>query len=236
MLGYRGFEVEKLLGHLRDLDLQSFTAFYDRDPRTLTVDHVEEILGETQTYIYQYLYDHHRRGLRSNLTTIIRKDETYCLVGFAEPISEDLTKRTGKGDLEIYFDLIRQFDLTEAIFITATPLSPDAASQLRSLNLNIQHFTDDEFDFNPLDHVYNSKARLLDAKEAEAFLQRNNLTRGVMPRVPANEPVAKYLGARPDDIIEYQRESFIPETLLDLEVFHRVVRRAVEKKKAPRKP
>ena len=95
--------------------------------------------------------------------------------------------------------------------------------------MHISQFLDSEILFDPTLHSYSAQQRILSTQNANDFITRNRLNRHELPCVFANEPCAKYLGARPGDIIEYHVESFVPDVLLQFEVFHRLVRQPLEK-------
>jgi DNA-directed RNA polymerase subunit H (RpoH/RPB5) len=125
---------------------------------------------------------------------------------------------------------------TCGILISTKQMAPTAQDYFNGQmnTLHITHFLDNEVLFNPLMHSYSAKSRLLSQYEKLDFVARNSINEIELPCVYANEAVVKYLGGRPDDIIEYHVESFIPDVLLQFEVFHRLVRRPVDKEKKSR--
>ncbi len=125
----------------------------------------------------------------------------------------------------------------DGVMISPTNLSAKAREQFEqpSHGFRVTHFTDAEILFDPTSHVYNGDTRLLSREEADKFLSDNKLKGKRMQGIHTNQPVAKYLGARPDDIIEIFNETFIPGTLVDSEFTHRMVIRSSEKqKRAPK--
>lgn len=158
-----------------------------------------------------------------------------CFVFFSPQIDETLKVSHMAEFLNLYQK--REYALHSAVIVSVYPMFAVAAESFNSLNpsFRLSHFTDEEISFDPTAHIYSSPMRILDRAEKERFLQNPGIkSLSSLPRVFANEPAVKYIGAVPDDVIEYEVESFIPETLLSSELFHRCVRRPTERKRKVR--
>lgn len=158
-----------------------------------------------------------------------------CFVFFSPQIDETLKA----SHMAVFLDLFqkREYELHSAVIVSVHPMFGATAESFNSLNptFRMSHFTDEEISFDPTAHIYSSPMRILDRAEKERFLQNPGIkSLSSLPRVFANEPAVKYIGAVPDDVIEYEVESFIPETLLSSELFHRCVRRPTERKRKVR--
>lgn len=236
MMDTRGYDVSSRYNFVNQLSVSKFEQTFNRP--ILELDETEVMtppdLLPRQKEIYKGLAER-GQNIRNNLSTLVKKTteegDEYCLIAIAG--IHETSAKTGIGEITPFIMMFQEYQKTmniNMVLVTSTPLSSNSESSIQSIR-GIQHFIDEEFIFNPYEHIYNSKARLLTKKETQEFLTRNKLTTSVMPRVPANEPVAKYLGAKPDSIIEYTRLSFVPETLLDEEIFHRAVRPSFDRKR-----
>lgn len=171
--------------------------------------------------------------VKTNTTT---GQSEFSLIYFAES-----QKSSCSGDdiakflevLQKYQDYVPgQPHIGSGVLLTPGPLTSQASRDLSLINLKHTHFIYPEVIFNPTEHIYSSDMRVLSPEEGRRFLETNRIKPSLLPRVYSNEPTIKYLGASPGDIVEYQVESFIPDTLLSVETFHRlVVKHTAEKKK-----
>jgi DNA-directed RNA polymerase subunit H (RpoH/RPB5) len=161
-----------------------------------------------------------------------------CMMFFANTTNKPVGKIT-KDDLDEMVNTFTAFKtITSAVFVTHSPLASNIVSEYNSIAFQssrtlFTHFTNAEIYFDPTEHVYNSKSRVLEGEPLARF-KENRINVMHLPRIYLNEPIAKYYGAKPGDIMEFQVESIIPDVLVEVEIFHRLVRKPVEKKKKVR--
>lgn len=157
----------------------------------------------------------------------------YSLLYFANV--PDSGKTMSKSELELFLSILDEHRavLSSGVFVTPCPLNSAAADTFNATqHLSMTHFTDEEIMFDPTAHVCSAEMTVLTRAQKVEFLRRNpHVRESQMPKIYANEPTIKYIGATVDDIVCYDVESFIGETLVSVEPFHRAVRRPLEKKK-----
>lgn len=241
----------------RGYKFKEFDEYYNNlsNPE-ITDDYITEIFGNVHNsgnkelvrsnYLKQYILNQHTIGKESNLRMLLSDyftklepdgTQSMCIVFFSNMDVEG--KKLLKASFEQMlstFNFISQLPdvvpLKSGIFITHSPMADTALASFNSVATfsNITYFTDQDLMFNPTEHVYNAPSRILEGEALENF-KKNNINPLLLSRTYTNEPIAKYLGARAGDIIEYQVESIIPGVLVNVEITHKYVRRPLEKKK-----
>ncbi|MDI6806269.1 MAG: DNA-directed RNA polymerase subunit H [Candidatus Aenigmarchaeota archaeon] len=73
-----------------------------------------------------------------------------------------------------------------------------------------------------LDHVLVPKHIILNEEEKEEVMKRYRVTLKQLPRILANDPIVKLLGAKPGDVIKIIRKS----SIVGESIYYRVVVRA----------
>jgi DNA-directed RNA polymerase I, II, and III subunit RPABC1 len=85
---------------------------------------------------------------------------------------------------------------------------------------NVEIFLKKTMMFNITHHVYVPKHIVLNPEEEKEVLEKYNTTRGKLPKISKNDPVAKYYGMKPDQICKIIRKS--PE--VGESIYYRLVR------------
>lgn len=200
-----------------------------------------------KAHIYENYVSETTQNLRMLMSDIFYREEppltpggesvrTFCILFFGTNKfgEQDMKTEGAREMLETYNYITSKYPgyKFSVVFVTSKPLVPRAAGDLNSIQYStgISHFTDEEIGFDPTAHVYNARSRVLKGDVLEKF-KANGINYNHLPRIYTNEPVAKYLGANPGDIMEFQVESSVPGVLLSTEIFHRHVRKPLEKKK-----
>lgn len=143
-----------------------------------------------------------------------------------EPIGEFIKEASDKG-------------VQWAILISEQDISPDAGKNMRKISaINFQHFFDKELMYNPTKHYLVPKHEVLSDEERRKFLEENKLKATQLPilkyinsigmpsekdKVKVIDPIVKYYGFLPGQIVKITRENFITETLVDSYVTYRTV-------------
>lgn len=182
------------------------------------------------------------RMLMSDFFTKINpktKKEEHCMVFFSNDNNNGAESKSVDFDqmVDTFSYFSQQFEtIKSVIFITPNNLASLTVGKLNTIaqQSNISHFTDTEISFNPVEHYYNGPARIIEGKDLKLF-ESNGINKLQLPRIYTNEPVAKYLDAKPGDIVEFQVHTILPNVILDVEIFHRYVRKPMIKKKKKRK-
>lgn len=191
--------------------------------------------------LVQFLKDEGLNNTRSYLSNIYssnRYETNKVVVYFAFSFEKKVTDL----DISAFCRMIERFGVTNAILISEVPLSAAAESLCtefvpcrvkngKRYGCFIQHFEDNELFFDPTDHVFAPLYRLLSESEAEDLMKTEKIKKRQFPQMSALDPIAKRLGARPDDIIEITRKILVPGTLIEEEVFYREVYMPQKEKK-----
>lgn len=214
MMKVRGYEVDML-----DAIFTYTPEFFEKEFYRYSL--------QNPTPIQQFILEwDSKASLRSMLSTLFvhkanRDDQ--CVVYFTIPEEGGSVPVTESRN---FADLLLKTKALSGIMISHNKLSPKAASSLAELSPNrsmfIQHYLDEDLLYDPLNSIWGSIPRILSDEEAKLFISKNGISPSQMPRITIEGPVAKYLGVRIGQIVEFVRESFIPESLVDSEIFHRV--------------
>lgn len=89
-------------------------------------------------------------------------------------------------------------------------LTPTAARNLdncRSSGKTIEFFSFDEVIINITEHELVPKHEVLTEEEKQEVLKRYNVTETQLPRILRTDPVARYLGVRPGQLLKITRNS-----------------------------
>jgi len=133
------------------------------------------------------------------------------------------SQKFGKNDFIIWAKDIEE-DCECYIIIINKP-SPDALTSTQQFSISsgifIQLFTHDELSFNPRDNILVPKHTLLSQQQKEELLISLNISTKQLPKIKITDPQAKFLGAKINDIIKIERNSFI--LLNETIPFYRVV-------------
>jgi DNA-directed RNA polymerase subunit H (RpoH/RPB5) len=230
----------KMVG-IRGYDINNY-----RKVDTLKVSEVEQYLtNEKNNNILQYIKNVYEPGkiqLRIHLSRLFNypNSNKKLFVYFTNRFPNVHTR-----DINEFHNLYRiikeKLNITnlDAIMIGGSHLTgkeKDRFNEFVELHQNnIQYFTDEEIYFNPTEHIYSSDARLLSLEERTKLLENNRFKVSQMPATFTNDPLTKYLGANPNDIIEYIRDTFAyakqsnaPEMLVEKEIFYRIVKKAFD--------
>lgn len=164
---------------------------------------------------------------RSFLSNIYSKGKTTCLVFFAEP-EQRKDKKISAEQLGDFCRLLIETRVNEAILISnvqsSTTSSIMCGEATKGPNkIFIQYFTDDELMFNPLDHVFVPKHRILEEDEVNELKEVDKISLSHLPKISKFDPICKRMGADDGNVIEITRRILIKESLIDEEIAYRVV-------------
>jgi len=218
-------------------------------------DYLKELKPESgkdaRNIVIEYLFDNKIMGNRSLLSNVYcGRDDTSrkCIVYVNRG---KLDKKVGKGEVKPFIKLLLGNKIKEGIFISENELTPQAASYWNSTfalthanplkdkperkGYFVQQFTDVKLMYNPLNHVYAPKYRLMNSKEAKDFLERNKIKPANLPLIDVQDPVCRRLGIRPGQILEIVREIFVPYMLVNKEISYRIATIIADTKKTRKK-
>lgn len=152
-----------------------------------------------------------------------KSDRSYCFVYFADSNEQSISDGIIKNCLTSVIKMRESVVINDIIIISSKNLSPQAKKSIATFGsdrTNIQIFNENEISIDPFDNIWNSDIKIYTETETEKFLKENNLVPSQLPRRPINDLQLKYLGCRENLIIEIKRTSYIPETLVRVELTH----------------
>lgn len=239
MMGKRNYNIN-MYAALEQWNVNNFVAYYGRPQN--------EFLS---SMLHRMIIDNKSFSIRSMMSTILTKDDgSTCLVFF---IPKGTKASVSIETLQVFIDimdnivfnindvfnnpLVKPIKISKGIIISTGEFTSSARilfGEARKTRV-IQYFTDDDILIDPSIHIYNPEIQILSPIEKDNFLQTNNLETRKMAQNTDEEALAKYLGAEVGDIVEYQRVTFLPYTLVESEIFHRYMKRSVERKRLARR-
>lgn len=212
------------------------TTIYD-DVLTATLEDFEDVFTnailDNPTRLRRKLIERNRTSIRSMCSTVFdhaTRPNERCIVFFVETSAD--SKSIACSELTIFADVYISERLpptkgpTTGIIVTATKLSSPSALRLAELQTSptmfIQHFMDDELLYNPTECIWGSPCSILSTGETKKFLQKHKILPKQMPRITIDDPIAKYYGVKPNQLVILERYTFIPETIMKNEIFYRL--------------
>lgn len=129
--------------------------------------------------------------------------------------------------------LLVKLDCKEAVILNEKTPSPSFIKSCEKLNISSE-YTDDVFNIIPYTdnkfidiskHSYSPKIlKIYRNTELEIFLKENNIVnKYIFPRILVSDPLVKFYKCKKGDIIKFERESGIRDTLIDKQIFYRIV-------------
>ena len=150
----------------------------------------------------------------------------HCLVFFAEPENKK-SKKISSEQVAEFCRLIIETKVEQAIMVANVSSSTAANSLCLDTSkgvsgIFIQYFTDDELLYNPTEHVFTPKHRIMSDNEVRELQEVDKLSLKLLPKISAFDPVCKRLGADEGDVIEILRTVLTEDTLIEEELAYRV--------------
>lgn len=105
--------------------------------------------------------------------------------------------------------------ITNVIIISELPMSSHVRDKIAGLPMyHIQFFVYEDMTYNPTKHYLVPRHTLLSEVEARDFLRRNKLKFSQLPWLSIEDPITRYYGWRPGQIVKIDRENLAIETLV----------------------
>ena len=165
------------------------------------------------------IYEHSILKVLNSNNELINK---LCIVFYLNvhsDISTDIFKRLS--------DTLDSFgcDTLDVIIISNLAFTSNTLKHISSSHLthNIQLFLYSELCFNYSDSFYGPKYTIMSLEESDAFLAKNNILRSQLPVFCSDAPIVKYYDVKFNQIIKCVRKIVIPGSLLNEEIFYRIV-------------
>ena len=120
-----------------------------------------------------------------------------------------LKDRVQPGDIDAVIAKLEETGAAQGIIIVKLPPSPKIMERIRKESSKVQLFYEDQLKFDISKHRKVPPHRILSAEEKDAFLTRFNILNAEtqMPLLDSQDPMAKWIGAKPGDIVEVMRRS-----------------------------
>lgn len=178
---------------------------------------------------------------RQMLNNVYMKDDgTRLLVHYAEgPARSNKPSKLGVEPIGQFIQMATESGVQWAILISEQDISSEAARNLQDIKIiYFQHFFDEELMYNPTRHFMVPKHEALTENAAREFLRDNSLRPSNLPilkyvdplarptekdKDKVTDPIVKYYGFLPGQIVRINRENFVTETLVDSYIIYRQV-------------
>jgi DNA-directed RNA polymerases I, II, and III subunit RPABC1 len=140
-------------------------------------------------------------------TLIGVRDDDICIVFW--PFEEKLRINSIRDIINI----CNEKKYTHIIIVYSGIITSFAKQQLQvikstsEIRLRIETFNTKYFQYDVLDHLYVPKHRLLTKEETQVFMNKYKIQYTDLPIIYSTDPIAKYFGMRPKQVIEILRPS-----------------------------
>jgi DNA-directed RNA polymerase I, II, and III subunit RPABC1 len=149
-----------------------------------------------------------QRGVNVDDTSGLESD----LPGETSKIGEYLVhfsskSRISQDTIDSVLATMKEGGATRAIIVVDTPPSSVVLNVVRKYADVLQLFHTKQLQFDITTHRKVPPHRILTAEEKNAFLEKYRANTEFMPAIDSQDPMAKWIGARPGDIVEILRRS-----------------------------
>jgi len=179
--------------------------------------------------IYVPFAQQHSKTFRGAITAVYEHEtnpDKRLVVYYAETPT---TSQLGVGDVGEAVVYMTQTKASDAIVITAKPLSQPAIKHVTGLvSYNIQIFMEEEMSYDPTEHFLVPKHIPLTDEEQREFLNGNKIEIDALPIIATNDIIARYYGLRPGRVVRIERENMY-ETSIIKSLSYKVIKDVVEK-------
>lgn len=110
--------------------------------------------------------------------------------------------------------------ISTVILVTPSKLNPSCKAFLKATAISVEHFLMDELQLNVTKHVLVPRHRIISQIEKEELLKRLRTVSDNLPVILTADPVCRYVGGQPGDVIEIERKSLTAGTAL----YYRIVK------------
>merc|ERR1712137_61422 len=120
--------------------------------------------------------------------------------------------KVGVSDFKRYLETMKKNEIQRAIVVVQqdiTPYSQKALEYLRTVQTKfvIETFSESQLLVNITSHQLVPKHEVLTPAEKQALLEKYKLRETQLPRMTAKDPVAKYFGLLPGEVVKITRPS-----------------------------
>ena len=168
------------------------------------------------------------KSFRTVLTNVYLNDDGGRILVYYADVPTTSTK-LGVNEIGDAIASMEQYQLRDAVIITAKDLSPTAAKQVSGLvAYNIQIFLEEEMAFDVISHSFVPKHIPLSLDEQRKFLnqKRNDepsFTIDQLPIILSSDIIARYYGLRGGRVVRIERENMF-ETMIIRSVSYKVIK------------
>ncbi len=119
-------------------------------------------------------------------------------------------EKLSQANVSEYYKKMKETDISRAILVISAPMTSAAKNMLKkfaSKGARIEIFYDKELLVDITEHKLVPTHVLLTQLEKEELLRRYRLKESQLPRIQQVDPVARYLGLKPRDVVRIDRPS-----------------------------
>lgn len=168
------------------------------------------------------------KSFRAVLTNVYQNDNGDKILVYYADVPSTSTK-LGINEVGDAIAGMEQYQLRDAVVISAKDLSPSAAKHVAGLvAYNIQLFLEEEMAYDPTEHFLVPKHTPLSVEEQREFLnQKKNsepsFTIDQLPIIPSSDIIARYYGLRGGRVVKIERENMF-ETMIIKSLSYKVIK------------
>ncbi len=117
--------------------------------------------------------------------------------------------RISEKDIDAVIDITQQNGGDLSIVVVSIPPSANILSAVRQKSDKLQLFHTGQLQFDITTHRKIPRHRILNEDEKKAFVEKFHITKpgDQMPMIDSQDIMAKWIGAKPGDIVEIMRKS-----------------------------
>lgn len=116
-------------------------------------------------------------------------------------------EKVGVKTIKNYCELMQEANVSRAILVVKTNVTPHARQALNEMPYNIEYFRDNELLVDITDHKLVPTHIPLSPEDKAALLKRYKLKDSQLPRIQKTDPVARYFGLKVGDVVKIVRPS-----------------------------
>lgn len=141
------------------------------------------------------------RNLGNERSETSREEEETIIVFFSEEMKIGITQ------IRAYIEEMKKLELEHAILIAKGTYTSSATKGVVGAPVRIELFTEKETRIDITEHCLQPKFEMLKRDEIEVLLKQYDIKLTQLPRMKKTDPVARFYGAKPKDVIKTTRPS-----------------------------
>lgn len=151
-----------------------------------------------------------QRGVNTNTSETIESEFPASIVKFDKIVVYTSSRsRISEKDIETIIDITQKNGGELSIVIVPIPPSATILTSVRQHSDKFQLFHSGQLQFDITTHRKVPIHRILSEEEKKVFVEKYHISKleDQMPMIDSQDPLAKWIGAKPGDVVEIMRRS-----------------------------